>query len=74
MGGAINLISRKPVKTFEVNGATGWLSGGYRSDLHVGSRLGKWYFEAGMSRLNRDSFPLSKSFTPSKNEEGGWRI
>jgi len=73
MGGAINLISRKPVKSFEVNGATGWLSGGYRSDLHVGSRLEKWYFPAGISRLNRDSFPLSKSFTPSKNEEGGWR-
>lgn len=73
MGGAINLISRKPVRSFEVNGATGWLSGGYRSDLHVGSRLAKWYFQAGISRLNRDSFPLSKNFTPSKNEEGGWR-
>jgi len=73
MGGAINLISRKPVKPFEVNGATGWLSGGYRSDIHLGSSLGKWYVQAGVSRLLRDSFPLSKNFAASKNEEGGWR-
>lgn len=73
MGGAINLISRKPVRPFEVGGATGWLSGGYRSDIHIGSKLGKYYIQAGVSRLNRDSFPLSKSFVPTKNEEGGSR-
>jgi iron complex outermembrane receptor protein len=73
MGGAINLVSRKPIRRFEVSGATGWLSGGYRSDIHIGSNLGKFYIQAGVSRLNRDSFPLSKSFKSSKNEEGGSR-
>ncbi|HTE23717.1 TonB-dependent receptor plug domain-containing protein [Flavitalea sp.] len=73
LGGAINLISRKPVRKFEFNGATGWLSGGYRSNINIGSNLGKFYLQAGASRLKRDSFPLSDNFQPSKTEEGGWR-
>ena len=73
MGGAINLISRKPAAPLEINGATGWLSGGYRSDINFGSKLGKWYAQAGISRINRDSFPLPKNFTPTKTEDGGSR-
>src|SRR6201999_4408681 len=44
-----------------------------RSDFHVGSNLGKFYLQAGVSRLNRDSFPLSKSFVPTRTELGSWR-
>lgn len=73
LGGAINLISRKPVKRFELSGAGGWLSGGYRTNINVGSNLGKFYIQAGASKLNRDSFPLSQKFTPYKTEEGGSR-
>lgn len=73
LGGAINLITRKPVKEFEFNGASGWLSGGYRTNINIGSNLGKFYIQAGASKLNRDSFPLSKQFMPSKTENGGWR-
>ncbi|HTF28139.1 MAG TPA: TonB-dependent receptor, partial [Flavitalea sp.] len=73
LGGAINLISRRPVKKFEFNGATGWLSGGYRSNINIGSNLGRFYLQAGVSKLQRDSFPLSDKFQPSKSEEGGWR-
>jgi len=73
MGGAINLISRKPVKKFEFNGASGWLSGGYRTNINIGSNLGKFYIQAGASKINRDSFPLSKDFKPTKTEEGGSR-
>ena len=73
LGGAINLISRKPVKPLEFNGASGWLSGGYRTNLNIGSRLGKFYFQGGMSRLRRDSFPLSGKFVPTKTEDGGSR-
>ena len=73
LGGAINLISRKPVKPFEFNGATGWLSGGYRSNINIGSRLGKFYVQAGISRIRRDSFPMSARFRPAKTEEGGSR-
>lgn len=73
LGGAINLISRKPVKKFEFNGASGWLSGGYRANINLGSNLGKFYIQAGASKLKRDSFPLSNNLIPGKNEEGGWR-
>jgi iron complex outermembrane receptor protein len=73
LGGAINLVSRRPTKKFELNGATGWLSGGYRSNINIGSNLGKFYIQAGASKFNRDSFPLSKDYTPVKTEEGGWR-
>lgn len=73
LGGAINLISRKPVKKLEFNGASGWLSGGYRTNINIGSNLGNFYIQAGASRLNRDSFPLAKNFTRTKTEDGGWR-
>ena len=73
LGGAINLISKRPVKRFELNGATGWLSGGYRTNINVGSNLGKFYVQAGYSKLKRDSFPLSDKFIPSKNENGNSR-
>ncbi|MEO5995827.1 MAG: TonB-dependent receptor [Chitinophagaceae bacterium] len=73
LGGAINLVSRKPEKKFELNGASGWLSGGYRTNVNVGSNLGKFYIQAGFSKLARDSFPLSDKLTPTKNESGGSR-
>ena len=73
LGGAINLISRKPVQKFEFNGASGWLSGGYRTNINIGSNLGKFYIQAGASKMNRDSFPLSNNFTAVKTEEGGSR-
>jgi iron complex outermembrane receptor protein len=73
LGGAINLISRKPVKKFEFDGATGWLSGGYRTNINLGSNLGKFYIQAGASKLNRDSFPLSEDFVASRTEDGGSR-
>jgi iron complex outermembrane receptor protein len=73
MGGAINLVSRRPVKKFEFNGASGWLSGGYRTNINIGSNLGKFYLQAGASKLNRDSFPLSNDYKAAKTEEGGSR-
>jgi iron complex outermembrane receptor protein len=73
LGGAINLISRRPVKPFELNGAAGWQSGGYRGNINVGSNLGKFYIQAGASILKRDSFPLPHDFVSTKTEAGGWR-
>ncbi len=73
LGGAINLITRKPVKKFEFNGASGWMSGGYRTNINVGSNLGKFYIQGGFSKLVRDSFPLSDDFVPARTEQGGWR-
>lgn len=71
VGGAINLVTRRPVRPLEITGATGWLTGGYRSDLHVGSHLGKFYVQAGISRIERDSFPLSSEFRATKTQPTG---
>lgn len=68
MGGAINLVSRIPSKPLEMELIGGWLSGGYRTSLNVGSRFGKFYLQGALSRLNRDYFPLSSDFTPMPNE------
>ncbi|RYU93627.1 TonB-dependent receptor plug domain-containing protein [Emticicia agri] len=63
MGGAINLVSRKPVEKFEVNGRVGVFSGeGFRGNINIGSRLGKFYFQAGASQLKQKTFPLSADF------------
>ncbi|WDF66825.1 TonB-dependent receptor plug domain-containing protein [Sphingobacterium oryzagri] len=73
MGGAINLVTLRPVKKLELNGATGWLSGGFRSNINVGSNLGKYYMQAGISKLKRNFFPLSNDFVPTIYEDGGVR-
>jgi iron complex outermembrane receptor protein len=72
-GGAINLVSRKPVNPFEINAIAGYLSGGYRLNTNIGSRINKFYYELSASQLKRDFYPLSKSYEPSKNEDGGRR-
>ncbi len=73
LGGAINLVSRKPTEKFELSGATGYMTGGYRANLNVGSRIGKFYVQGGLSRLSRDYYNLSGDFDPVKNENGGRR-
>lgn len=72
-GGAINLISRKPVNPFELGATAGYLSGGYRLNTNIGSNLGKFYYEVSASQLKRNYYPLSSSFVPVKNEDGGHR-
>ncbi|MDB5255626.1 MAG: TonB-dependent receptor, partial [Chitinophagaceae bacterium] len=73
LGGAINLVSRKPTEKLEFTGATGYLTGGYRSNLNVGSKMGKFYFQGGISQLNRDYYNLSEHFDSVAHENGGRR-
>jgi iron complex outermembrane receptor protein len=73
LGGAINLVSRKPTQKLEFSGATGYLTGGYRTNINIGSNLGKFYVQGGFSQLNRDYYNLSKSFDPTAHEDGGRR-
>ncbi|PTQ95668.1 iron complex outermembrane receptor protein [Mucilaginibacter yixingensis] len=72
-GGAINLITRRPVNAFEANAVAGWLSGGYRLNTNIGSKLGKFYYQVSASQLKQNWYPMSGSFTPVKNEDGGHR-
>jgi iron complex outermembrane receptor protein len=70
MGGAINLVSRKPVSKFEINGRAGIFSGdGYRWNVNAGSRLGKFFYQIGASQLKQDTYPLSDDFKPRKYQQ-----
>ncbi|GAA6766155.1 TonB-dependent receptor [Flavobacterium sp. CGRL1] len=74
LGGAINLISRKPSKKLEYDGSLGMLNeNGYKGNINIGSNLGKFYFQGGFSYLDRNSTRISSNFIPTANENGGQR-
>jgi len=78
LGGAINLVTRKPEKELEGAARAGFttgnegVSGGFGS-LNLGSNQGKWYVQTSLSDLSRDFWPMSGQFTPTKYEDGGKR-
>lgn len=74
LGGAINLVSRRPQQRLEVEGRAGLLSGhGHRLNLNLGSNLGKFYVQGSASQLKQETYPLSAQFTPKPQEDGGDR-
>ncbi|MBK7223438.1 MAG: TonB-dependent receptor [Saprospiraceae bacterium] len=74
MGGAINLVTRKPQEAFEYEGAAGWMSGeGYRAHLNLGSRVGKFFTQGGIGYLDRKTYPLAQSFEAVASKDGGNR-
>lgn len=74
LGGAINIVTRKPEKSFEGDLLGGWMQqGGYQSALNVGFRNEHWFLQLGGSFLSVDSYPMSKDFVPTPNENGGSR-
>ena len=67
LGGAINLVTRKPGGPFEGDLRIGAGSGGARIAAgNVGVRKGIWYVQAGLSRRDADSFPLPDGFRDDK--------
>lgn len=73
-GGAINLISRKPVNKFEFDGSLGSINtNGYKGNINIGSNLGKFFIQGGYSYLHRDSYIMSSKFTAHSHEDGGDR-
>jgi iron complex outermembrane receptor protein len=80
MGGAINLVTRKPSKALEVE-ARGTLNldrdvdyAGYNVFGLVGTRQDKWYAQASYSRNFQDHWKMAGGFVPTTaNEDGGER-
>jgi len=63
MGGAINLVTRKPTREFEGDLRIGYATGNERkAAVNVGTNQGLWYLQAGASWLDADSFPLGRGF------------
>jgi iron complex outermembrane receptor protein len=64
LGGAINLVTRKPTRPFEGDVRVGFGSGSEkRVAANIGSNQGAWYFQASTSYLDADNFPLSSDYT-----------
>ena len=67
MGGAINLVTRKPAKELEGNVRVGFATGSERLvAANVGTNQGLWYLQAGLSYLEADSFKLGHGFSDGK--------
>jgi iron complex outermembrane receptor protein len=79
MGGAVNLVTRKPTKELEAEGrATLNLDNdtdyaGYTVFALLGTAHDKWYAQASYARNFTDHWNLSHDFTPTANEDGGAR-
>lgn len=74
MGGAINLVSKRPEKALEGDAGIGMFSGeGYRGYANVGTRQKLWYAQGGISFLRSDFFYLSDDFDPTPAEDGDRR-
>lgn len=74
MGGAINLVSRKPTAKYEYDLSSGIMNtGGYDYAINLGTNQGLYYLTGSASKLRQNSYPLSKSFAPTSTENGGER-
>jgi iron complex outermembrane receptor protein len=75
LGGAINVVSRRP--SGKIEGVAGGSYGsGPAGDGYVnaGSNLGRFYLQGGGSYLRQNTFPLSDSFTPVPIQPAGDRV
>ena len=79
MGGAINLVTRKPTKALEVE-ARGTLNldrdvdyGGYNVFGLLGTKQDKFYVQGSYTRNVQDHWDLAGGFIPTVNENGGAR-
>jgi iron complex outermembrane receptor protein len=79
MGGAINLVTRKPTKPLEME-ARGELTLGHDEEYEgynfyglIGSRSDHWYGQASFTRNGVDHTDLSGAFKPTASENGGHR-
>ncbi|MDY0191269.1 MAG: TonB-dependent receptor [Desulfuromonas sp.] len=67
MGGAINLVTRKPSKELEGNVRIGIATGSERLvAANVGTNQGLWYLQASLSYLEADNFKLGRGFEDGK--------
>jgi len=79
VGGAINLVTRKPTQPFEYEARAGIALGGngdyngYNSSGLVGGATDKYYWQASGAVTKTDQFYLSDKFTPTASEDGGKR-
>lgn len=79
MGGAVNLVTRKPTGELEAE-ARGTLEldrdadyAGYTAFALLGTRQDQWYAQASFTRNEQDHWDLPDGFVPTASEDGGER-
>ncbi|THU04544.1 TonB-dependent receptor [Lampropedia puyangensis] len=76
LGGAVNLITRRPVQSFEgeVGAGIGLNDDGdannYRAYANLGGKQEQWWYQVGASYLKSDSFDLPGDFQPRNVQQG----
>lgn len=79
LGGAINLISRRPGKAFEGEVGGGFTfdstgeNNGYHGYTNVGTNQGLWYAQFSASYADQDYFRIPDSYSATAGEDGGKR-
>lgn len=79
LGGAINLVGRRPSKPLEVDAAAGLATdrdgtqNARWASAQLGTRREGWYAQAGASVISQDSVPVGDGFAPVAAEDGGAR-
>ena len=74
LGGAVNLVSRRPAKALEADATVGvGEGGGRRAAFNLGSDQRSWYVQLGATYREAESFRLSSDFVPTPLEDGGAR-
>lgn len=80
MGGAINLVTRKPLKAFEAEARTGVVFDGDLSSRNsamaygmTGTRKEEYYAQISGTIVDQDKWTLSNDFSPTAFEDGGAR-
>lgn len=82
LGGAINMVSRKPTKAIELEGRSGAVFNGDADDVNswnsyafAGTRQENFYAQISGNIVDQDHFNLSNDFSPVSltNEDGGNR-
>lgn len=80
LGGAINLVGRRPTHALEVDGGVGLSTGRDAQSVNslwgyanVGLRDPRWYAQLSASHLADDGFELPAGFVPTRAEDGDMR-
>ena len=74
LGGAINLVTKRPSRPFEGLFNASFASGNERAfEANVGAMSQSWYVHGTGSWLQSDNYPLSGDFVPVATENGGAR-
>lgn len=79
LGGAINLVSRRPALPFEGDAGAGLTfdrgasRNGENAWVNAGSNQGSWYVQGALSTSDQDYYELPAGFVRARGEDGGRR-